>query len=298
MKMEFCTFAIHLKQFLMKQLLFIILICTFALPTGAKAQVRCHYEAIDSIFIEQLLKEGNTDMLYYARRLSGRYSVAHMPEVFPDDERLVINTRQFDCTTFVEFVAAMTLCARHGETTFGQLCAQLQRLRYWNGICKGYTSRKLYFSDWIRDNSRLGLVKELHSPKPPFTGIQTVKANYMTQHPDDYLPLKLHPDLLTEVARQEKQLSGMQFRYIPKEEINNTELMRETVHDGDIMTIVTQKPGLDVQHLSIAVWRNNGLHMFHASSLRKKVTEESIPLRRYLDQRKSCLGIRVIRLAE
>ena len=136
----------------MRCLMMAVLLMLTVAPAVAQ-RPRCHFEAIDSIFIEQLLKEGNTDMLYYARRLSGRYSVAHMPEVFPDDERLVINTRQFDCTTFVEFVAALTLCARHGETTFGQLCAQLQRLRYWNGICNGYTSRKLYFSDWIRDNT-------------------------------------------------------------------------------------------------------------------------------------------------
>lgn len=298
MMMVFCIFALNFKTILMRQLLFIVLVCIFLPTTGAKAQVRCHYEAIDSTFIEELLKEGKTDMLYYARRFYGRYCVAHMPEIFPDEEQMVINTRQHDCTTFVELVAALTLCARHGETTFGQLVAQLQRIRYWDGICDGYTSRKHYFSDWIRDNSRLGIVTEVRQPNPPFTGIQTVKVNYMSKHTNDYLPLKLHPELVPAIVRQEKQLSGMQFRYIPTKQVVDSEEMRQAVHDGDIIAFVTNKPGLDVTHLALAVWHDSGLHMIHASSLRKKVTEETGSVRRYLERRSSCIGIRVIRLAE
>ena len=260
--------------------------------------VRCYYESSDKTFIEELLKEGKTDMLYYARRLFDRPSVAHMPELFPDDEQMVINTREFDCTTFIELVTALTQCARNGETTFAQFVAQMQRIRYWDGNCDGFTSRKLYFSDWIRDNSRLGIVTEVHQPNPPFTAIQTVKVNYMTKHPSDYLQLKLHHELLPEIKRQESQLSGMQFRYIPTKQVVDSEEMRQAVHDGDIIAFVTNKPGLDITHLALAVWHDSGLHMIHASSLRKKVTEEPGSVRRYLERRSSCIGIRVVRLAE
>ena len=281
----------------MRQLLLIILIYTFTSATRAQEQqVRCHYEATDSTFIEELLKERNTDVLHYARSLIGRRSVSHMKELFPDDEQLVINTNTFDCTTFIELVVALTQCAQHGETTFEQFAKRLQRIRYWDGVCNDYTSRKHYFSDWIRDNSRQGFVTEVHQPNPPFTGIQTVKANFMTKHPTEYLPLKNHPEYLTALEQQEKQLSGMQFRYIPTKEVNNTELMRQTVHDGDIIAMVSRRPGLDIAHLAFAVWYDDGLHMLDASSKHNKVTEEVNTLRQYLESRKSVIGIRIIRV--
>ena len=72
--------------------------------------------------------------------------------------------------------------------------------------------------------------------------------------------------------------------------------MRQAVHDGDIIGIVTVAPGLDIAHLGIAVWKDDGLHMIDASMRHKKVLEESITMRKYLEGRKNAVGIRIVRL--
>ena len=222
--------------------------------------------------------------------------MGHTLELYPDDERLVLNTSELDCTTYVDVVAALTLCARRGETTFGQFVRQLHQQRYWDGKCDGYPSRIHYFSDWIRDNTRLGYAIEVQQPNPPFTAVQTVNVSYMTRHPESYISLSRHPEYLPVIKRQEEDLTGRTFRYIPTAQVDDTEAMRQAVHDGDIICIVTSADGLDIAHLGIAVWHTDGLHMIDASSLHKKVVEETITLRKYLQRRKNALGIRVVRL--
>ena len=274
-----------------------LLVFCYLSVTPAWAQTpRCHYTREDSITVERLLKSGKSDVLYYARQFLGLPYVAHTLELYPDDERLVLNTRELDCTTYVDVVAALTLCARRGETTFGQFVHHLHQQRYWDGKCDGYPSRIHYFSDWIRDNSRLGYVSEVQQPTPPFAAVQTVNVSYMTTHPDAYVALKRHPEYIPVIAKQEKDLTGRKYRYIPTAQVRNTELLRQTVHDGDIIGIVTTAAGLDIAHLGIAVWHDDGLHMIDASSKHKKVVEETVTMRQYLEGRKNAVGIRIVRL--
>ena len=285
----------------MKNLLFLIFSLFHSLifsSCPAVAQERCHYMAQDSVWVEQLLASGHTDVLYYARQFLGKPYVAHTLELYPDDERLVLNMQELDCTTYVDVVAALTLCARRGETTFAQFGHQLHQQRYWDGKCDGYPSRIHYFSDWIRDNTRLGYATEVQQPIPPFTAVQTVSVSYMTEHPQSYVSLARHPEYLPVIARQEQDLSGCKFRYIPTAQVKNTNVVRQAVHDGDIIGIVTAAKGLDIAHLGIAVWHADGLHMIDASSVQKKVVEETMTMRQYLQRRKNALGIRIVRLRE
>ncbi|MCR4602348.1 MAG: DUF1460 domain-containing protein [Prevotella sp.] len=278
-----------------KWLIALLMLCQSSLAIPP-VQERCHYTSQDSVLVEQLLADGRTDVLFYARQFLGKPYVAHTLECYPDDERLVLNTAELDCTTYVDVVAALTLCARRGEKSFRNFVHQLHQQRYWDGKCNDYTSRIHYFSDWIRDNTRMGFASEIQQPNPPFTAVQTVKVSYMTQHPQSYVSLKRHPEYLPEIARQEKDLSGQKFRYIPTSEVKNTALLRQTVKDGDIIGIVTAAEGLDIAHLGIAVWHDDGLHMIDASSIKKKVVEETITMRQYLTRRKNALGIRIVRL--
>ena len=126
--------------------------------------------------------------------------------------------------------------------------------------------------------------------------MQKVSVGYMTTHPDAYVSLKRHPEYLPTIKRQEDDLTGRSFRYIPTSQVSDTKALREAVHDGDIICIVTSADGLDIAHLGIAVWHEDGLHMIDASSLQKKVVEESITMRQYLERRKNALGIRIVRL--
>ena len=97
----------------------------------------------------------------------------------------------------------------------------------------------------------------------------------------------------------EKSFSGKSYKYIPKSKAAlNTKEMRETIHDGDIIVLLTTKAGLDTHHLGFAKWHKDGLHLINASSLKKnrKVVEENITLYHYMQKQPTMQGFRVVRL--
>jgi len=257
---------------------------------------RCHYSSKDSIFVCELLAGGERDVLGFAREFLDCPYVAKTLELFPDDERLIVNTSQLDCTTFVDVVVALTLCSQRGETRFIDFVHQLTMQRYWGGICQDYPSRKHYFTEWIEDNTSQQFVMEVQGCRKPFTAVQTLNVNYMTRHPEAYVSLKRHPEYLDKISKRECALTGRQYRYIPTREVCNSEEMRKAVHDGDIIAITSSKAGLDIAHLGFAVWHEDGLYFLDASSVHKRVVEEPVSLRTYLEHRKQVTGIRVIRV--
>ena len=255
----------------------------------------------DSVFVVKALSEARSlprttnFPLHFARLFIGRPYVAHTLEV-NDEERLVTNTRQLDCTTLVENVTALTLCVYRHLYTWRDFRNALVEMRYRRGILNGYTNRLHYFSDWIDDNTAMDIVSEVQSPTPPFTATQTIDVHYMSQHPQAYKALKQHPELVPVIKAQEDALTGRQYRYIPKSEVGNTRAMRSAVRDGDIIAITCSKPGLDIAHLGFAVWREDGLHLLNASQLHKRVVEEPMTLGQYLSKHPSHTGIRIIRI--
>ena len=285
----------------------ILTIIWLVLASGVRAQEAVSYHLTtpqDSVLIEKLLlsysdsasrNRKSSATLFFARQLLGRPYVSHTLEV-NEDEQLVVNTRELDCTTLVETVVALTICATKGERHFADYARTLARLRYRGGIIDGYTSRLHYFSDWILDKQRMGLVEEIQQPNPPFKAVQTLDIHYMSRHPQAYKALKNHAGRVAVIARQEKALTGLTFRYIPKREVKNTKALRSAIRDGDIIAITCSKPGLDIAHLGFAVWRKDGLHLLNASQLHKKVVEEPMTLGRYLSKHPSHTGIRVVRL--
>ena len=142
----------------------------------------------------------------------------------------------------------------------------------------------------------MGFVTEIQSTAAPFTAVQRLDLYYMSQHPSAYAALKKHPELIPEIARQERTLKSLCFRYIPKKNVRNTAALRSVVKDGDIIAITCRKPGLDIAHLGFAVWKEDGLHLLNASQLHKKVVLEPMTLRQYLYKHPSHTGIRIIRI--
>lgn len=260
------------------------------------------YSAADSIKVEALLNEARSLdkqtnlVLFFARKLLGIPYVAHTLEV-NKEEQLVVNLRQLDCTTYVETVCALTLCARNQQFTFADYCHWLGQLRYRGGELKDYTSRLHYFTDWIEDNTRMGFVSETQMNEPPFNAVQTVKVGFMTANPQYYAMLKDNREFQAVIARQEQALNGRQYRYILKTDITNTPAMRNAVKDGDIIAILTSKKGLDTSHIGIAVWHSDGLHLLNASQIRKKTVEEPMTLREYMKKHPTQTGIRVVKLS-
>ena len=253
------------------------------------------------IRIEGLLKDAKQQKsstnfpLFFARQFLDVPYVAHTLEV-NDQEELVFNVRELDCTTLVENVTALTLCAYQKQFTFAAFQNNLRNMRYYNGVIDGYPSRIHYFTDWIVTNQKVGIVSEIQQPNPPFTAIQTVNVSYMSEHPKSYKALKAHPEFVPEIRKAEARISGQKFRFIPKSEVKDTKAMREAVHDGDIIAITCKKTGLDIAHLGFAVWKQDGLHLLNASQLHKKVVEEPMTLREYLSKHPSHTGIRIIRI--
>lgn len=277
---------------------YIIIIIGVVLGMTLRAQT---VEEADTQLVNRLLTEARhvpattNYPLHFARQLAGRPYVAHTLEV-NRDEQLVVNTRELDCTTLVENVMALTLCVQRHLYTARDFMNALVEMRYRGGVINGYASRLHYFTDWIVDNTRKGLVTEQQQPTPPFNAVQTVSVGYMSRHPEAYRALREQPSLVPLIRACEDSLNGRQFRYIPKQEVRNTEAMRRAVHDGDIIAITCNKPGLDIAHLGFAVWRQDGLHLLNASQLHKKVVEEPMTLGEYLKKHPSHTGIRIVRI--
>ena len=261
------------------------------------------YTRQDSLKAVQLMKNaasqpsGTNLIIYIAEQLKGIPYVAHTLEP-NNNERLIINLRQLDCTTFVEQVSALYLCVKERKTTFADYCKMLQKLRYEGGAEPHYTKRLHYYSSWIEDKKSMDICKEIQSPNPPFTKVQRLSLNWMTTHVNDYRMLKNNPSWVPQIRKMEQKMEGRQYRYIPKEQIKNTRLLRNTIKDGDIIAIITNKKGLDTQHLGFALWHKDGLHLLNASSIHKKVIDEPMTLRTYLYKHPSMPGVRIIRLTK
>lgn len=276
---------------------FIIVIIGLLVSVATSAQVT--YTKADSLTICRLLKEAprKATTLWVARQFHGIPYVAHTLEV-NDSEQLVVNTRQLDCTTLVETVTALTICVQQEKRRWEDYLKTLRTLRYRQGVMDGYTSRLHYFTDWIDDKQLMGIVSEIQGPNPPFTALQKVKVGYMSQHPQSYKALKANEALVPIIKRQEQQLTGKTYRYIPKQTIKNTQLLRQTIKDGDIIAITCNKKGLDIAHLGFAVWQKDGLHLLNASSIHHKVVTEPMTIRQYLQKHSTFTGVRIIRIKE
>lgn len=278
----------------MRKIFLLALLCISVTTYAQKPQ----YTKADSIKVINLLKSGkkqnaNTNMMiFFARQLKNIPYVAQTLEV-NNHEQLIINLRQLDCTTYVENVLALTLCEKNHKYDFKDFYYYLKMIRYEGGNVS-YTKRLHYFSNWISDNTKLGFVKERVSEKAPFTAIQQLNINYMSKNWQNYPMLKQHPSWIKEISSMENKLNGKCFRYIPKSDISNTSLIKNNIKSGDIIAIITNKKGLDTSHIGIATWHKDGLHLLNASQIHKKVVEEPMLLRTYMQKHPSQIGIRVI----
>lgn len=283
-------------------MLIVIAACLTCLGLSAAGDVgREVFLREDSLTVCRLLQQARRQPgvaclpVFFGRQFLGHPYVAHTLEG-EGQERLVINTRQLDCTTLVENVTALTLCAYRGDYTWKAYKQALRQMRYREGKVEGYVSRIHYFTEWITVNSARGIVTEIQQPDPPFSSLQKVSLSYMSTHPESYRALREHPEYVPQIRRLEQRISGRQFRFIPKSVVGNSRLLRQAVRDGDIIAITCKKPGLDIAHLGIAVWHADGLHLLNASMLHKKVVEEPMTLYQYLRKHPSHTGIRIIRI--
>lgn len=294
----------------MKYRLFLFL--TFLLtPYVLKAGDKIIYSVRDSITITKMLQEAKkthprNPMIHFARKFLG---CPYVEKTLERNKRecLVVNCHEYDCTTYVETLLALALCSNHGETTFGEFVNRLRSIRYFNDDIK-YATRKHYFSSWIIDNTKLGIIEEVDlSQKMGGTADirvaqKKLSINYMSTNSEKYPMIKREEESIKFIRSVEKQLTGLVTHYIPKADLRNTpqnnEYLKRYIHDGDILAIVTSINGLDVSHIGIAVWNNDTLHMINASQIHKKVIEEPMTLYDYMQRHSKQRGIRIIRLRQ
>ncbi len=233
-------------------------------------------------------------LIYFARKLK---SVPYVGQTLENrnKERLVVNLRQLDCTTYVENVLALYLCIKNNKTSFDDFCNFLKNIRYKDGKVS-YTSRLHYFSLWIEQNKHKRIVKEIVPSDTSLVRNKIYDMYYMSHNPDKYPALAHDKSLIEEISRIEKQFDGKSYRYIPKEKLKHPEQLQSVIRNGDILAMVTNKKGLDISHIGFAIWHNGSLHLLNASSIHKKVVEEKKTLYQYMMQQRSQIGIRIVRV--
>ena len=202
-------------------------------------------------------------------------------------ETLVINLREFDCFTFVENVVVLAGLISKDKSPFMSYAAQLKKIRYRSGILKGYSSRLHYFSEWLYDNEKKGIVVDVtrKAGGEPFRKY----FNFMTRHREEYPALTMEKSY-REMIAVEKRLSGRLLHHLPKAALGKS---GDAVEDGDLIAITTGIEGLDVMHVGLAARLRKGLHLLHASEVEKRVVISDLTLHQYLSRRKMMTGIMV-----
>ena len=206
-------------------------------------------------------------------------------------EHLVINLQEFDCVTFVETVVALAGCVNHQQKSYEVFKKRLRRIRYREGRLQGYPSRLHYFSDWIYDNQRKEILKDVTAEIGGRPWRKTLA--FMTTHPDLYPPLRRRANLRG-MRAIERRISRRSVFFIPKKVLKRLE---HRIREGDLIAITTNTGGLDVQHVGFAARVNNRIHLLNASSTEGKVVLSRQTLHRYLIQGKTRSGIMVARVS-
>ena len=205
------------------------------------------------------------------------------------EEKLVINLRQMDCTTFAEMTLALARTVKLKKTDFESFAAELERIRYRNDTRNQYPSRLHYFSEWIQNNHEKGMISEAVNKN----GIKSNKTiDYMSTHPSAYPVLKKHPELVLAIAQQEKELSGKGFMYFPK---SNVASIYKFLQHGDIVALTSSIDGVDVNHVGIILKKGNEFYLLHASQSGKKVLVSDGPITDFIKPESKNSGIMIAR---
>lgn len=257
------------------------------------------YSRQDSVIYEKYIKEFKAEkdkpldelIANTARFFLGKPYVASTLEV-SDKEQLIINLREFDCTTLVENSIALAKTIKSGDTSFGNYCRILRQIRYRNGEISGYLSRLHYTTDWIFENEKQNVFENMGLKLGGKKVMQPV--DFMSTHPNLYKHLKNNPTNVREMASIEKDINKRDsYRIIPLAAIAPNE---KGIENGDIITFATSMAGLDYSHMGIAYWQNGILHFIHASSRAKQVVIETKTLLNYCKDSRNCTGISVLRI--
>ena len=208
-----------------------------------------------------------------------------------DNEKLVINLTELDCTTFVENCIALSYTLKNCENpSIDDFCTILKEIRYKEGNIDGYASRNHYMTSWISNNQ-----KYLTDITLDLGGEKVEKQiNFMSSHVSSYPMLVKDTSQIKYIRSTENEISNSDmYAYIPK---NKIEGMLSQLCNGDIVVFATRINSLDYSHIGLILKDNDDVKLLHASSYYKKVIIDPKPLNKYCQDNKSCIGITILRL--
>lgn len=206
-------------------------------------------------------------------------------------EVLTVNFRGLDCTTFLETAVTVARTCADGKDSFEEYLQKLEEIRYRGGKLNGYPSRLHYFSDWIYDNVKKGIIKDISRE---IGGEKIVfNVSFMGNNPKLYMMLKGNDEFLKQIKQQEKEIAAREYYYIPNSRIKD---VQDKIMSGDLIGIVTSVEGLDFSHTGFAYrGDDNVLKFLHAPMAGKKVEITKKPLADYIPAIQKSKGIVVLR---
>ncbi|CAN5118085.1 hypothetical protein BH23GEM2_BH23GEM2_12040 [soil metagenome] len=190
-------------------------------------------------------------------------------------EPLTLSLTRFDCVSLVEACLAVARLADDEDPpvwdAFGR---EMERMRYRGGQRGGYTSRLHYFSEWISDGAKRGLIQDLGAG---LGGVEDRRPlRFMTENRDSY-PALADDGVFRQIGEMERSLDDQPRWLIPTERIS---AVSDRIESGDVLAFATAIPGLDVSHAAFA-YRDSGgvLRVLHAplSGGVVEVTRSTLP---------------------
>jgi hypothetical protein len=206
-------------------------------------------------------------------------------------EPLTVSLTRFDCVTLVESCLAVARAADDGKPpTWQRFSREVERMRYRGGKRSGYSSRLHYFSEWISDGEKRGLVKNLGQE---LGGVNDTRPlRFMTEHRSSY-PALADDQVYAKIGEMEKSLDDNPRWVIATEKIPD---IQDKIQTGDVLAFATAIPGIDVTHAAFAYRGNDGiLRVLHAplSGGAVEITRTTLP--EYVARIKRSTGILIAR---
>jgi hypothetical protein len=229
----------------------------------------------------------------FALALRGTPYVNYTLELHDTIEAPSVNMNGMDCWTLFEIALCMArLVAVHPPPYSPQEMLRLVEMdRYRNGRCTGrFDSRLHHLEDWIHDNERRGLVKDI---TPSLGGKKLYRRMaYMGKKPHLYRQLRADPSLVPAFIRLENELSRRGVTYVPRSQVPRIE---SKLRNGDIICIVTNWHETYTSHVGLASRDSDGvLRFLHASKNHREVVLDD-RLSDYLNKFSTHAGIYVAR---
>lgn len=270
----------------------ILLSCFFILTlttSNTQAQVFC--TSNDSLMWNEIrsIRAQSDEQLWQSIALSflNKPYVAHTLEVTADSA-LVVNLQGVDCTTYIEYVLAAFYSKKNNpNAAFDDFTNMIETIRYRNGKRENYASRLHYFSEWLFDNQKKGLISAVTSP---IFQKKKINLTFMSSHRSSYEHL-VNDDFFNSIKEVEASFSP-ELMVLSKKDISKAE---HILNHGDLVALVTTIGGLDVTHTGFIYKKDGVSHLLHASSKSMKVEISTESLSDYIKTNKAVEGITVYR---